>query len=199
MKRVLFFTLFMIGLVSVGYGQLKPGDAAPAFNLKNVDGSMVALSDYSESKGVILIFTCNPCPFSKAYEDRIIQLHKGFSPEGYPVVAINPNDETVSPDDTFEKMKERAASKNFPFVYLKDDEGVFKQYGATRTPHVFLLDNDGKGNFTVAFIGAIDNNAMEAKNADVNYVRNAILALEQGKKPSPDQVKAIGCTIKMKK
>lgn len=199
MKKILFVTLFTIGLASLGYGQVKPGDTAPSFNLKNVDGKMVSLADYSDSKGVILIFTCNPCPFSKAYEDRIIQLHKVFSPDGYPVVAINPNDETVSPDDTFEKMKERSASKNFPFVYLKDDEGIFKMYGATRTPHVFLLENDGKGKFTVAFIGAIDNNAMNAASVSEKYVENAILALKKGEKPSPDQVKAIGCTIKMKK
>jgi len=197
MKRIFIITAFLLGMMTLAYSQLSPGDKAPEFTLKNIDGSMVSLSDYAENKGVILIFTCNPCPFAKAYEKRIIQLHKSFEPMGYPVLAINPNDDKLSPDDTFDKMKERALAREYPFVYLKDDSQIFKAYGATRTPHVFLLDND-QGEFSIAFIGAIDNNAMDERSVSEKYVEDAILALEKGKKPSPDQVKAIGCTIKSK-
>jgi len=198
MKRVILLVLLGCSITLVLNAQVKPGDAASDFSLKNVDGRMVSLSDYAAEKGVILVFTCNPCPFAKAYEQRIIKLHTNFASGGYPVVAINPNDETLSPDDTFESMKKRASEKNYPFVYLKDDGTVFKSYGATRTPHVFLLKNDGKGKFTVAYIGAIDNNAMDEKSVSEKYVQQAIIALESGNKPNPEQVKAIGCTIKSK-
>ena len=196
MKNLMLIAAFLFGISLTIHAQLKPGDPAVPFTLKNVNGEMISLSDYTDQKGVILVFTCNPCPFSKAYEDRIIQLHNNYSPAGYPVVAINPNDEVVSPDDTFEKMQERANEKSFPFPYLKDEtQEIYLAYGATRTPHVFLLHNV-KGTFKVAYIGAIDNNAMDARSVSEKYVEQAIRAIETGKKPEPAQVKAIGCTIK---
>jgi len=177
---------------------LNPGDNAVAFSLKNVDGTTVSLSDYSDQKGVILVFTCNPCPFAKAYEQRIIQLHKVFADQGYPVVAINPNDDEISPEDTFEKMKTRASDKDYPFPYLKDEtQEVYKAYGASRTPHIYLLENKG-GKFKVAYIGAIDDNAMDAASVTKSFVTDAIGALNSGSKPNPVTTKAIGCTIKTK-
>ena len=163
-----------------------------------MDGSIVSLSDYSDQKGVILVFTCNPCPFAKAYEKRIIQLHNKYAPQGYPVVAVNPNDDEVSPEDTFEKMKAKVGEKEYPFPYLKDEsQEVYKSYGATRTPHIYLLENEG-GSFKVAYIGAIDDNAMDASAVSQRYVEKAIKALMAGDKPKPDVTKAIGCTIKTK-
>lgn len=195
-----FVTIIAIVLLSgnIATGQLNPGDKAVGFNLPNVDGKMVSLSDYKNEKGVILIFTCNPCPFAKAYEQRIIKAHNRFSKSGYPVVAINPNNDQMSPDDTMEKMKQRAEDKNYPFPYLKDEIQVFKKYGATRTPHIYLLQNDGSGNFSVAFIGAIDNNAMDENAVSEKYLEQAIIAIESGVTPDPAQVKAVGCTIKSK-
>ncbi len=198
MKKLILFTSVLIG-ISVGLSaQLKPGDKAVPFSLKNVNSKMVSLSDYKDQKGVIVVFTCNPCPFSVAYENRIIALHNKYAAAGYPVVAINPNDDEISPDDTFEKMKQRAKEKNFPFPYLKDEtQAIYKAYGATRTPHVYLLKNEN-GKFRVAYIGAIDDNAMDERGVSVRYVDQAIRALETGEKVSPEQVKAIGCTIKTK-
>lgn len=199
MKKLLVLPGFLFVLSVAVSAQLAPGDEAVPFTLKNVDGKMVSLSDYEDQKGVILVFTCNPCPFSKAYEQRIIQLHKKFAPSGYPVVAINPNDDVASPDDTFEKMQARAEEMNFPFPYLKDaTQEIYKAYGATRTPHIFLLDN-AKGTFKVAYIGAIDNNAMDERSVSEKYVEQAIRALENGNQPDPAQVKAIGCTIKARR
>lgn len=196
MKKLVFTGLFLFGLIIIATAQLKPGDKAVEFNLKNVDSEWVSLDDYNDKKGVIVVFTCNPCPFSKAYEQRIIKLHKKYAPLGYPVVAINPNDEKMSPDDTFKKMQARAEEREFPFPYLKDEtQEIYKAYGATRTPHVFLLSND-QGTFRVAYIGAIDNNAMEERSVSERYVEQAIQALENGKKVEPAVVKAIGCTIK---
>jgi peroxiredoxin len=198
MKNLVTVALVLLTMSISLSAQLKPGDDAVDFSLKNVDGKMVSLSDYKDVKGVVLVFTCNPCPFAKAYEQRIIKLHKNFASGGYPVVAINPNDETLSPDDTFENMKSRAAEKEYPFPYLKGDGEVYKAYGATRTPHVFVLENTGEGKFKVVYIGAIDNNAMDEKAVSEQYVQQAIVAIENGVKPAKDQVKAIGCTIKRK-
>ncbi|MGC8865930.1 MAG: thioredoxin family protein [Bacteroidales bacterium] len=197
--RNMLLGLFLL-LTATLYSQgVKPGDEAPSFSLKNVDGTMVSLSDYANRKGVIVIFTCNHCPYSVAYEDRIIALDRKYKPLGWPVVAINPNDPVVQPADSFEKMQERARDKGFTFPYLFDEgQKIFPLYGATRTPHVFLLQNV-EGKFIVRYIGAIDNNYEDADKADDKYVEQAIAALETGAKPSPEVTKAIGCSIKVKK
>jgi peroxiredoxin len=197
-KSIAIIALLFSALMLMEAG-VKPGDKAVSFSLKNVDGTTVSLSDYADEKGVILVFTCNPCPFAKAYENRIIQLHQRFADQGYPVVAINPNDAEVSPEDTWDKMKERADSKEYPFPYLKDEtQEVFKAYGATRTPHIFLLENKGNGQFEVAYIGAIDDNAMDSSAVTSRYLEKAIGALMAGNPPDPATTKAIGCTIKTK-
>jgi peroxiredoxin len=196
-KTILTSVLALMAFMLVNAG-LKPGDNAVEFSLKNVDGTSVSLSDYADQKGVIVVFTCNPCPFSKAYEQRIITLHKSYADQGFPVVAINPNDVEISPDDTMDKMKARAEEQDYPFPYLKDEsQEVYKAYGASKTPHIFLLQNKG-GKFKVAYIGAIDNNAMETAEGTNKYVEKAIAALVSGSNPDPATTKAIGCTIKTK-
>lgn len=190
-----FLTLAAATLPNPNTG-LKVGDKAPDFNLKNVDGQMVSLSSYENVKGFIVTFTCNTCPYAVMYEDRIIELHNKFAPLGYPVVAIQPNDPEAQPGDAFDKMQARAKEKAFPFAYLYDEgQKVYPQYGATRTPEIYLLDK----NLTVRYTGAIDNNAQDASAVTVRYVEDAISALEKGKNPEPSFVKAIGCTIKVKK
>jgi peroxiredoxin len=157
---------------------------------------MVSLTDYEGEKGVILVFTCNPCPFAKAYEQRIIQLHKDFASQGYPVVAINPNSPKVSPVDSFEKMQARARDQAYPFPYLQDvEQDVYPAYGATRTPHIYLLEKKGN-KFKVAYVGAIDDNAMDASAVQKKYLEDAIQSVMAGEKPKPSTTKAIGCTIK---
>lgn len=196
-KGFLIVVLAFSAMLLVNAG-VKPGDKAIDFSLKNVDGTTVSLEDYSDQKGVILIFTCNPCPFAKAYEQRIMQLDQKYASEGFPVVAINPNDPGVSPEDTFDSMKELAEEKGYTFPYLKDEtQEIYKAYGATRTPHIFLLQNKG-GKFRVAYIGAIDDNAMDASAVTQRYLEAAIAALISGNKPKPESTKAIGCTIKAK-
>ncbi|MDK2910553.1 MAG: hypothetical protein PWR20_2121 [Bacteroidales bacterium] len=199
LRLALIFSLsFFYSLASYSQG-VKPGDIAPHFALKNIDGKIVSLGDYKNAKGVILIFTCNHCPYSIAYEDRIIALDKKFKPLGWSVVAINPNDPSVQPLDSFEKMQERAAEKGFTFPYLFDEgQKIFPQYGASRTPHVFLLQNT-EGKFVVRYIGAIDNNYEDETQADRKYVEEAIVTLEAGQTPSTSFTKAIGCSIKVKK
>ena len=196
-KTILTSVLALMAFMLVNAG-LKPGDNAVEFSLKNVDGTSVSLSDYTDQKGVILVFTSNPCPFSKAYEQRIITLHLSYADQGFPVVAINPNDVEISPDDAMDKMKARAEEQDYPFPYLKDEsQEVYKAYGASKTPHIFLLQNKG-GKFKVAYIGAIDDNAMDAAEVTSKYVEKAIAALVSGSNPDPATTKAIGCTIKTK-
>ncbi|MFK7969250.1 MAG: redoxin domain-containing protein [Bacteroidia bacterium] len=171
------------------------GDIATDFNLKNIDGKQYSLDGIEGAKGYIVVFTSNVCPFALMYEDRLIKLHNEMAPRGYPVVAINSNDASMQEGDSFDKMKTRAKEKGFPFLYLKDDaQTVYPQFGATRTPHVFLLDKDLK----VQYIGAIDDDAQSAENVKEKYVENAINALESGSLPEPNFTKAIGCPIKSK-
>ncbi len=178
---------------------VKVGDAAPDFVLKNVDGKAVGLRSFPDAKGVILVFTCNHCPYSVKYEDRIIALHEEFAPKGFPVLAVNPNDSATVPEDAFSKMQERAAEKKFPFPYVYDEtQMIAKRYGARRTPHVFVLLRTRTG-WTVEYIGAIDDNAEDASKVDAAFVANAVRALLDGTKPATATTKAIGCTIKWKK
>lgn len=177
----------------------KIGDKASDFNLKNVDGKMVSLTSMPDIKGAIVIFSCNTCPYVVAYEDRMIDLHNKYAAMGYPVIAINPNDEKVSPGDSFEKMQERAKQKNFPFPYVYDKtQEVIKTYGGTRTPHVYLLNKEGN-DFIVKYIGAIDNNYQDANAVTERYVENAMSAIMGGKSIPLTTTKAIGCTIKWTK
>lgn len=174
---------------------LKIGDTAPDFNLKGVDGKMISLADMTDAKGYIVTFTCNHCPYSVMYEDRLIELHNKMAAKGYPVVAINPNDPAAEPKDSFDGMVKRAEEKAFPFAYLFDDgQKIYPQYGASRTPHIFLLDKDRK----VRYIGAIDDSARNADKVSKRYVEMAIEALEKGEEPTPNFTKAIGCSIKTK-
>ncbi len=194
---VLLTMAFTVKTAESGY---QVGDKVDGFKLKNIDNSMVSLSDYNDAKGVIVVFTCNHCPYSKMYEDRIIALDKKYKEKGFPVVAINPNDPAVSAGDDFESMKERAKSKGFTFPYLFDDgQKVYPKFGATRTPHVFVLNKEKADNFVVSYIGAIDNNARDAASADEFYVEDAVNNLLAGKKPVTTSTKAIGCSIKVAK
>ncbi len=197
--KTLFITLLLTISTVVIAGGYEIGDKATDFSLKNIDGKMVSLSDYPDAKGFIVIFTCNHCPYAVAYEDRIIELDKKYKKLGYPVIAINPNDPAVQPQDSFDKMKIRANEKNFEFPYLFDEgQKVYPKYGATRTPHVYVL-NKSKEDFIVEYIGTLDDNYTDASKVEEPYLANAVDALLEGKKPDPNYTKAIGCTIKKQK
>lgn len=200
MQKWFFFSFCALSLTAFtlvnGPSGYEIGDRAADFSLKGTDGETHTLSGIPYAKGYIVIFSCNHCPYVLAYEDRMIALHNKYAPLGYPVVAINPNDKTIQPADSYEKMVERAREKAFPFVYLYDEtQEVAKAFGATRTPHVYLLDQDR----VVRYIGAIDDNSEDASAVNERYLENAIEALMNGRTPDPAQTKAIGCTIKWKK
>jgi len=177
----------------------KIGDTATDFKLKNVDTKMVSLSDYKDAKGYIVIFTCNHCPYAKAYENRIIALNHKYAPKGYPVIAINPNDPKVEPQDSFEGMQQRAKEKGFTFPYLFDEgQTIYPQYGAIRTPHVYILQKVNGKNI-VRYIGAIDDNYSDANDVNHKYVEAAVDALLSNKPVVVATTVAIGCSIKAQK
>ena len=202
MKKIaLLLPILMIGILSfssfnenpVGY---KIGDEATDFSLKNVDGKMVSLSQFKEAKGFIVIFTCNTCPYAIASEDRIIALDKEFKSKGYPVIAINPNNPSVQPADSFDKMKVKAKEAGFTFPYLYDDSNsVYATYGAKKTPHVYLLQKVNGKNL-VKYIGAIDDNVRNGAAVKERFLANAVNELLQGKEVTVKETKAIGCGIK---
>jgi peroxiredoxin len=171
------------------------GDKAEDFTLRNTDGAWVSLSDFKDAKGYIIVFTCNHCPYAQLYEQRIINLHRKFAAQGFPLIAINPNDPEIVPEDSYEEMQKRAFEKEYPFPYLFDEkQEVLDRFGATRTPHVFVLDKDRY----VRYIGAIDDNPETAGAVRKRHVENAIAALQKGERPSPDFTRAVGCTVKRK-
>jgi len=191
----LLFMAFSTQPISSGY---KVGDIATDFSLENIDGKMVSLADYKDAKGFIVIFTCNTCPYAVAYEDRIVALDKKYAAKGYPVIAIMPNDTDVKPGDNMESMKARAKAKGFTFPYLMDKgQKIYPQYGATKTPHVYLLQKTKKGN-EVKYIGAIDDNYKDANAVTEKYVENAVDALLNGQSIKTTETRAIGCSIKVK-
>lgn len=173
------------------------GDVATDFSLKNIDDKMISLADFPDAKGFIMTFTCNHCPYSVAYEDRLVALDKKYKSLGYPVIAINPNNPESYPEDSFDNMKIRAKEKGFTFPYLFDDgQKIFPQYGATKTPHMYILQKTADG-IRVEYIGAIDDNTNDADAVTKRYIEDAVDALLNGEKPKVAETKAIGCSIKV--
>ena len=195
MKQLVLTVFAAVTTVLTAFGGYKVGDVADDFSLKGTDGKIHSLSELKDAKGYVVIFTCNHCPYAKLYEDRIIALQEEFEPMGYPIIAINPNDPSIVEEDSFENMKKRAKEKGFNFLYLFDEkQSVYPKYGATKTPHVFLLNKER----VVKYIGAIDDNARDASAVQERYLANAIRALDAGKEIKPSVTKAIGCSIKAK-
>ena len=197
------FVLFALSLLTLSTANspvkvdgYKIGDIATDFSLPNVDGDMVSLGDFKDVKGFIVIFTCNTCPYSVAYEDRIIALDKKYKSRGYPVIAINPNDPAAIEGDELADMKVRAVEKGFTFPYLQDvGQQVYPQYGATKTPHVFVLQKEDEKNI-VRYIGAIDDSSRNPKNVTKRFVEQSVNDLLAGKTLTITRTKAIGCSIK---
>ena len=175
--------------------RLKIGDHAIPFSLPGVNGATHALGEYSGKAAVAVIFSCNHCPYVRAWEDRIIQIQADYATRGVQLVAINSNDATRYPEDSFSKMKERAREKKFNFPYLHDEsQTVARDYGAERTPEVFLFDKTG----TLRYHGVIDDNYDDPAKVKMKYFQDALDALLSGTVPPTVETKPIGCSIKWK-
>ncbi len=191
------------GLLAVAFGaasttparELPIGAVAPDFNLKGTDGEMHSLTGHTGDRGTAVIFTCNQCPFSMGYEDRLIDLARTYQPRGIGFIAINSNDPGIVPGDGFEFMVKRAAEKEFPFPYVVDrSQAIAAAYGARVTPHIFLLDADGR----LAYRGRIDDSLKEEEVTSRDF-RAALAALVRGTQVPVAETRAFGCSIKWAK
>ena len=164
------------------------------FSLSNTNGKKVALTDFPQAKGFIIVFTCNHCPFAKLYTKRLNNLHKKYSAEGVPLLAINSMDTAVFKDESLTKMKEKAITERFSFPYLSDQyQKVGRNFGALKTPHAFVIWRSGK-DWVIKYNGAIDDNGSEPEKA-IPYVENAVNEVLSGKKVSTPETKSVGCKI----
>ena len=175
---------------------LRIGKKHPPFRLKNIDYQMVSSDDLTEtSKALIVIFSCNHCPYVQAWEDRMIALGKTYQPKGAAFVLINANDSVKYPEDRFDEMRKRATVKGYPFPYLHDEtQEVARSYGATRTPEVFLFDSQG----ILRYHGCIDDNYENPQAVRSHDLRNALEAVLTEQVPQKTDTAPIGCTIKWK-
>ena len=181
------------GALSQGAAALDVGDPAPDWSgIVGVDDKDHGLADHKKAELVVLVFTCNHCPVAVAYEDRLVALQKDYKQKGVQVIAANVNNLAA---DKLEPMKKRAADKGFNFPYIYDSsQKMGHDYGATVTPHVFVLDKDRK----LAYVGAIDD-SMKPDNVKKHYLRDAIDALLEGKEPPETVTKQFGCGVKYEK
>lgn len=174
---------------------LKSGDKAIPFELPGVDDSSHALADYADKEAVAVIFTCNHCPYARAWEDRLIGIQADYAARGVQLTAINANDAKKYPDDSFPRMKEHAEKKGFNFPYLYDEsQEVARTYGAERTPEIFLFGKGGK----LRYHGTVDDNYEAPAAVKSHYLREALEAVLAGREPSTTETTPVGCTIKWK-
>jgi len=173
---------------------LELGKQAPDFeNLKATDGKSYSLSSFDKNPVLVVIFSCNHCPYVVAYEDRMVAIQKDYASKGVQLVAINSNDDKSYPEDSFPNMVKRAKDKHFNFVYARDeDQSVVDAYGGVCTPHVFAFDKDRK----LAYRGRIDDSKDPSKVSS-NDLRNAIDDMLSGKKVNVPDTRPFGCSIKL--
>ena len=174
---------------------LKLGDKAVPFELPGVDDGSHALVDYADKETVAVVFTCNHCPYARAWEDRLIDIQADYASRGVQLVAINANDAKKYPDDSFPRMKERSEEKGFNFPYLYDEsQEIARAYGASRTPEIFLFDKGG----TLRYHGTVDDNYDDPAAVKTAYLREALEAVLAEREPSTAETTPVGCTIKWK-
>jgi len=172
---------------------LELGKPAPNFeNLKATDGKSYSLSSFEKKPVLVVIFSCNHCPYVVAYEDRMVAIQRDYAEKGVQLIAINSNDDESYPEDSFPNMVQRTKKKNFNFVYARDaDQSVVDAFGAVCTPHVFVFGPDRK----LAYRGRIDDSKEPAK-VTTNDLRNAIDDLLYGIPVRVPNTRPFGCSIK---
>jgi peroxiredoxin len=173
--------------------RLHPGETAPPFELRGVDGRTHRLDEFSGSPLLCVVFSCNHCPYVQAWEGRMIDLQREYGPQGLQMVLINSNDDRQYPDDRFEKMAERAKAKGYPFPYLRDDsQDVARAYGALVTPHPMLFDRNRR----LLFQGRIDDNHERPDRVRERYLKDAIEAGLAGRAVARAELPVVGCSVK---
>jgi peroxiredoxin len=193
-RLAIFSAVLFIVAAAVSAAPIGIGSPVVDFSLKNVDGKTVAVGDFADKSVLVVVFSCNHCPYAQAYQDRLIALQNQYKSKGVQFVLINPNDPKKQPQDSFENMQKRAAEKKYPFPYLIDEtQAIARAYGAARTPEVYVFGPDRK----LIYQGRIDDNT-EEKQVKAHDLKNALDLIFAGTpdKISPNVTKAFGCTIK---
>jgi peroxiredoxin len=172
---------------------LQLGQSAPDFNLPGIDGKNYSLASFKDAKVLIVVFSCNHCPYVVGSEDRMIKFYADYAPKGVAMIAINSNETENHPTDSFEHMKTHAAEKGLKFPYVRDDsQEIAKAYGALRTPHYFVFDADRKLRYT----GRMDDNPRNPGAEKTRELRDAVDAVLAGQKPPVEITNPIGCNVK---
>ena len=172
---------------------LQLGQSAPDFNLKGVDGKQYSLASFKDAKFLIVLFTCNHCPYVVGSEDRMIKFYDDYAGKGVAMIGINSNETQNHPTDSFEHMVGHAKEKGFKWPYVRDDsQQVALAYGALRTPHYYVFDQDRKLRYT----GRMDDNPRNPGKETTHELRDAMAALLAGKKPPVEMTNPIGCNVK---
>jgi len=196
MKTVTAIAVIALAAATTFAAGIQLGDKAPMTDtkMKNVDGKEVSIADVAGKNGTLVIFTCNHCPFAKAWEKRIVESGNSCSKKGVGVIAINPNDPAAYDEDTYENMQRRAKDRGYEFPYVVDaTSDVARAFGAKATPEVFLFDKDGK----LVYHGAVDD-SREASKVSQRYLNDALEAVLAGKAVTTAETKAVGCSIKFR-
>ena len=171
------------------------GNPAPPFSLPGVDGATRSLDSFADAEILVVMFTCNHCPYAQACEDRLIAIQEDYRARGVQLVAINPNDDEKYPDDSFERMKERAEKRGFNFPYLRDQsQEVARAYDAACTPDIFVFDRDRK----LIYNGRIDDNWQQPERVTRRDLREVLDAALEGRAVDFEHVPSMGCSIKWK-
>jgi len=173
------------------------GDAAPLADVKmmNVDGRELSIAEARGPKGTLVVFTCNACPWAKAWHSRIVSLGNRSAKQGIGVVAVNSNDPGVVPEDGYRVMQANAKRSKMAFPYVVDaTSDVARAFGATRTPEAFLFDREGH----LVYHGTIDDNAKQPGQVKARYLEDAVHAVLDGHEIALQETKALGCSIKFR-
>lgn len=206
MKRASMVSAIAIATVTVAAaaswagestGGLALGSKVPAAvaktKMKNVDGKTLSIADVTGKSGTLVVFTCNHCPFAKAWEERIVELGNTYAGKGIGVVLVNANDPTMHAEDGLEGMQERAKARGMKFPYVVDGtSAVARAFGASVTPEAFLFDKSGK----LAYHGTVDDNHQDASKVQKRFLTDALDAVVAGKPPALPETKSLGCGIK---
>src|SRR5688500_3174728 len=176
---------------------LQLNQPAPDFSLPGVDGKNYSLASFKDAKFLVVVFSCNHCPYVVGSEERMIQFYNDYRPKGVEMIAINSNETVGHPTDSFEHMITHAAEKKLPFKYVRDDsQQVALAYGALRTPHYYVFDLDENGDRKLRYTGRMDDNPRNPGQEKTRELRDAMDALLAGKKPPVELTNPIGCNVK---
>ncbi len=181
--------------VTADVQELAVGSTGPMFDyrMEATDGKTYTMAQVKKANGTLLVFTCNTCPWVHRWEDRYNDIAAAAERNGVGLIMVNPNEAIRNNGESMADMKARATDKGYRFIYALDkDHRLADAYGATRTPHVYLMDKDNK----LVYVGAIDDNAQSKEGVENPYLLNALEKLGNGRPQAPTNTRALGCTIK---